>query len=335
MKKKVLSIVFCLVLMFAVTQVIRISLGTDSAQNAVSAVSTASSSPSSVPNQRVGGEYQPITVSPEPENGTVFVDHRRAQKGETIEITLTPDEGFKEGTVVVTSGRGENVPVEKTENGTYTFSMPTTRAYVSATFVKEGGTVIENDDAQETKPLYNDVDEADEYYEAIRYVTDHDLMEGVSGGSFAKDAVLSRAMLVTILYRLEGTPAVDLVRTFTDVQPGSIYEKPILWARDKGIVNGYSETEFGPDDSVTRQQVATIMYRYAQLKGYDVSVGEDTNILSYEDVDDVFEYAIAPYQYVLGTGIMPAKSETKLNPDNYVSRGEFAEILMRFNELNQ
>ncbi|MBQ7981943.1 MAG: S-layer homology domain-containing protein, partial [Clostridia bacterium] len=138
---------------------------------------------------------------------------------------------------------------------------------------------------------FADVNEADVYYEDILYVYRQGLMNGTDGTHFSPDTTLSRAMLVTMLWRMEGCPAVDSLMPFTDVPADSWYTEAVRWAASEKIVEGYSDTAFGPTDPITREQFATILWRYAKYKGYDVSGGEDTNILSYEDAFSISEYA--------------------------------------------
>ena len=142
-------------------------------------------------------------------------------------------------------------------------------------------------------------------------------------------------MLVTVLYRNEGEPAADNGHSFTDVEKGAYYENAVSWAQQNGVVKGISETEFSPDAPITREQIAAILHRYAQWKGIDVSVGEDTNILSYRDFDMISEYAIASLQWAAGTGLLKGRTETTLNPRDNATRAEIAAILHRFLENNQ
>lgn len=141
---------------------------------------------------------------------------------------------------------------------------------------------------------------------------------------------MTRAMLVTVLHRLEGTPATT-GNTFSDVASGKWYTNAVVWANVKGIVKGYDSDTFGTNDFITREQLATILYRYAQYKGYDVSVGEDTNILSYEDAFNISEYAIPAVQWACGAGIMQGDA-AKLDPQGNATRAQVAAMLMRFIE---
>ena len=173
------------------------------------------------------------------------------------------------------------------------------------------------------------------YHPDTDYVLSGGLMNGTAEKTFAPDENLTRAMLVTVLYRNEGEPAADNGHSFTDVEKGAYYENAVSWAQQNGVVKGISETEFSPDAPITREQIAAILHRYAQWKGIDVSVGEDTNILSYRDFDMISEYAIASLQWAAGTGLLKGRTETTLNPRDNATRAEIAAILHRFLENNQ
>ena len=160
-------------------------------------------------------------------------------------------------------------------------------------------------------------------------------MKGTSENHFSPDTTLTRAMLVTVLYRLEGEPKVSGITSFADLEKGQYYLDAVCWAQLNGIINGTTDTTFAPNDNITREQIAAIMHRYAQYKGYDVSVGENTNILSYDDVDNISEYAIASMQYAVGSGLIKGKTEATLNPLDNATRAEIAAILHRFIEANK
>ena len=167
--------------------------------------------------------------------------------------------------------------------------------------------------------------------EYVDYVTGCGLMNGTSADKFSPNGLLTRGMLVTVLYRMDGSPVVNGNTPFADVKTGAYYEKAVAWASAEGIVNGVNSTTFAPDSSITREQIASIMYRYAKYKGYDVSVGENTNILSYDDFDKIASYAIPAIQYVVGSGIINGKTPTTVNPKDNATRAELAAILKRFN----
>lgn len=147
--------------------------------------------------------------------------------------------------------------------------------------------------------------------------------------------LITRGMLVAILYRAEGEPAVNKSIPFSDVDANAYYSNAVVWAQQNGIVNGVTENEFAPENNITREQIAAIMFRFAKYKGYDVSVGENTNILSYTDAESISEYAISAMQYAVGSGLMKGKTETSINPLDNATRAEIAAILQRFLEANK
>ena len=143
----------------------------------------------------------------------------------------------------------------------------------------------------------------------------------------------SRAMIATILWRLEGSPVVNYTMRFDDVDAGSWYGEAVRWAASEGIVTGYGSNSFGPDDPITREQMATMLYRYAQYKKYDVSVGENTNILSYADSDQLGEWAVPAMQWACGAGLINGTGDgSTLSPQGQATRAQAAGVLMRFCE---
>lgn len=170
------------------------------------------------------------------------------------------------------------------------------------------------------------------YEDAVAYVYRHDLMSGFSEDTFGPNAALSRAQLCQILYNMERRPAVTGSGSFSDLADGAWYTDAVTWAASQGIVDGYGGGLFGPDDNITREQLASILYRCAQARGDDVSVGEDTNILSYSDAADVAEYAISAMQWACGAGVITGISESALAPRGEATRAQTAAMLMRFCE---
>lgn len=177
---------------------------------------------------------------------------------------------------------------------------------------------------------FDDVGRSDWFYDAVNYVVEKKLMSGVSDSVFAPNEPLTRGMLVAVLYRFEGSPTVSSLSVFDDVAEDIYYKDAVAWAKQNKIVSGISESEFAPDKNITREQIAAIMHRFAIYKGMDVSVGESTNILSYDDFQDISEYAIPAMQYAAGSGLMKGKTDKTLNPKDNATRAEIAAILKRF-----
>lgn len=171
------------------------------------------------------------------------------------------------------------------------------------------------------------------YHDGVHYCLENGLMRGVSGGKFLPDGSTTRAQLVTILWRLEGSPETTGAVRFGDTAGGAWYTEAVRWAVGCGVVKGYDNGCFGPDDAVTREQMAAILYRYAQHKGYDVSAGEDTNILSFDDAFAVSEYAIPAMQWACGSGMVHGiarDGRMLLAPRDTTTRAQTATLLMRF-----
>ena len=171
------------------------------------------------------------------------------------------------------------------------------------------------------------------YHDGVHYCIENGLMQGVSTAKFLPDGSTTRAQLVTILWRLEGSPEATNTASFGDVADGAWYAKAVRWAAGSGVVRGYDSEHFGPDDAVTREQMVTILYRYAQYKGYDVSVGEDTNILSFADAMTVSEYAIPAMQWACGSSMVNGIAQDGgmlLAPKDTTTRAQVATLMMRF-----
>lgn len=183
---------------------------------------------------------------------------------------------------------------------------------------------------KEWKNPFSDVSEYDWFYNSVKFANENSLMDGTEETTFKPNENVTRGMLVTILYRAEGEPAVNKSIPFADVAADSYYRDAVIWAQQNGIVNGVTENEFLPNENITREQMAAVIYRYAQFKGYDVTVGEDTNILSYADFGEISEYAIESLQYAVGSGLIQGKTDSTLNPKDCATRAELAAILQRF-----
>lgn len=256
-------------------------------------------------------------------NGGVNASPSSAEKGATITITLSPDKGYKLDKLTVTDGSGKTVSTVKKSDTVYTFTMPASAVKVGVSYVKATETP--------SKTKFNDVSANDWFASAVDYVTGKGMMNGTADNTFSPKANTTRGMVVTVLYRLENQPSTSAA-SFTDVASGAYYANAVAWANANGIVSGYGSGKFGPNDKVTREQLAAILYRYAQYKKYDVSVGEDTNILSYDDAQSISTYAIPAIQWACGAGVVTGKSGSKLDPKGNATRAEVAAMLMRFCE---
>ncbi len=175
-----------------------------------------------------------------------------------------------------------------------------------------------------------DVKKTDWFYDAVKYVYEKGLMKGVSDTAFDPGATTARAMLVTILYRLEGSPAVSAAHAFSDVATAKYYADAVAWSVENNIVGGYGNGKFGPEDAITREQLATILYRYAAFKGYDVSARADLS--GFADADSVSAYAKDAMRWANAKGFIQG-SGTNLTPKSNALRSQMAAIIQRFLEF--
>lgn len=242
----------------------------------------------------------------------------------------------------VKSGSAITEPANPTKNG-FTFGgwytdKQLTNAYNFADSVTKSFTLyakwIENNTGDSALNPFTDVTESDWFFGDVLYAFRNRLLLGLTDSTFGPNELLTRAMLVTILWRAEGKPQVNYIMPFADVNPESYYAEAVRWAASEGIVKGVSDTGFAPNSSITREQIAAIIHRYAKYKGYDISSGENTNILSYIDYEDISEYAIPAIQYAAALEIMKGKTDTTINPSDNATRAEAAAILHRFIEKN-
>lgn len=273
-----------------------------------------------------GGAVAPTTydiVIPSALANTVKADKTKAAAGDTVTLTAAG-----EGTLTVTDANGKTVALTDLGSGKYTFKMPS--AKVSVGFKTTADQPCDGGKDCPSAP-FTDVNTAKWYHLSIDYVLTHKMMNGVSSRAFAPNANLTRGMLVQILYNLEGKPK-GIAAYFSDVQADAWYAEAVGWAAANKVVTGYADGTFRPNAAVTREQAAAILYRYAQSKGIDVSVGENTNILSYVDVQQASEYAIPALQWAVGAGVLNGKNGGRLAPTGTATRAEIAAIMQRWCE---
>lgn len=254
-------------------------------------------------------------------NGGVNASPSNAEKGAAITITLSPDKGYKLDKLTVIDGFGKTVSTVKKSDTVYTFTMPASAVKVGVSYVKATETP--------SKTKFNDVSANDWFASAVDYVTGKGMMNGTADNTFSPKANTTRGMVVTVLYRLENQPSTSAA-SFTDVASGAYYANAVAWANANGIVSGYGSGKFGPNDKVTREQLAAILYRYAQYKKYDVSGAKSLD--GYTDAQSVSSYAVPALQWANAAGVVTGKSGSKLDPKGNATRAEVAAMLMRFCE---
>ena len=181
---------------------------------------------------------------------------------------------------------------------------------------------------------FSDVRSGDWYYPAVKYVYENNLFKGTDSG-FEPQAQMTRAMLVTVLHRYDCSPQLSAKNGFEDVGADMWYAQSVGWAAENGIVNGYLDNSFAPDESITREQLAVILYRYAQYKGYDLTVEGNADISGYKDADSISDYARDAIYYAVSSGVISGKTEDTIAPGESATRAEVATMIMRFAEANK
>ncbi len=194
-------------------------------------------------------------------------------------------------------------------------------------------TPANDNDASLTKPSsrFDDIAAGAWYESAVSYALEKGLFSGTSEKTFSPNGTMTRSMLVTVLWRMEGTPVTAAGSSFNDVENGKWYTDAVAWASSNGIVTGYGNGRFGVSDSVTRQQLAAILYRYASLKGIDVS--DVADISGYADASEIASWAKAPVEWTVENGIINGVSANKLSPSGTATRAQAAAMLMRFDSI--
>ena len=256
-------------------------------------------------------------------NGAVAADKKTASKGTTVTVTASPSKGYVVDAVKVVDKDGKDVAVTE-KDGKYVFTMPASAVTVTGSFKAETSAPV-------ALP-FTDVKSGNWFYDAVKYAYAQGLMTGTSATTFAPNGTMNRAMIVTVLYRLEKSPAVTGASKFTDVPAGQWYSDAVAWAAANKIVNGYDETTFGPMNAVTREQMAAILFRYEQYKGLE-NVTLEENLNRFPDQNKISAYAIPALQWAVGQKIINGNADGTLDPTGTATRAQVAQIFT--NLLNQ
>lgn len=246
--------------------------------------------------------------------GSITPSSSSVVKGGNKTFTIAARKGYAISDVLVD---GKSVGAVST----YTFSKVSCAHTIKAVFTKETTGWMNH---------FTDVGESDWFYDAVKYVSEAELMQGTSASSFGPGLSTTRGMIVTILWRLENKPEVATVNVFSDVPQGKYCAKAVAWAGTNGIILGYDSDTYGPDNTITREQLAAILYRYAKYKGYDIA--EANNLSTFTDSGDVSAYALPAIKWAVAEGLV-SDINTLLLPNQNATRAQVAVILMRFVEF--
>ena len=258
--------------------------------------------------------YKPDVTQPD-EGGTVSVTPSRPERGDTVTIKPKPDEGYELDSITVTDRDGKSVELTAKPDGTYTFQQPSGKVKIEVTY-KRVETPWNNP--------FADVSERGWYYEAVRFAQERGLMNGYSNGRFGANDTLSRAQLAQILFNKEGRPGVDYLLDFSDVGGRSWYAEAVRWAASQGIVSGYGNGTFGPNDPITREQLAVMLWRYS---GSPAAASKE---LDFNDESQISGYALEAMRWAVENGILNGYGDGRLGPKGQATRAQAAQILKNF-----
>ena len=252
-------------------------------------------------------------------DGVAKVDKSYASAGDKVTITVTPGRNATVQRITVTDKDGERLKLTENRDGTYSFTMPSGTANV---YVRFSGSGLP----------FADVPSGSWYYDDIAYVYDAGLMTGLTATTFGPNLSTTRGMIVTILWRMENEPAAKRGCPFADVRRGSYYEQAIAWASENGIVTGFDASTFAPDRTITREQLAAILFRFAAYRGMD-AVTLRENLSSFQDQAAISAYAVSALNWAVGEGLMQGTGD-KLEPTGSATRAQVAAMLRRFIQRN-
>lgn len=262
-----------------------------------------------------GGSHGSVSIEAEPAGTNSYYGIRN----EYVYIDATPNTGYKVKSVTVVDKYNDSIKVyESSTANRYYFTMPDSNVTVNVEFTPR---VMSNP--------FTDVKSTDWFYDAVNYVYSEGIMDGTSVYMFSPNNATSRGMLVTILWRLAGEPVVTGT-SFSDVSSSSYYYYAVLWASKYGIVDGLGNNMFGPDQAITREQFAVILYRYAQHCGYSTSA--NSTLVGYADSNKISSYALTAMRWACGAGLFEGDERANLNPQGQTTRAAAAKLLMTFQE---
>ena len=271
------------------------------------------------------GKYSYEVSTSVGDHGSLTVD-RYATEGEKVTITVTPDEAYKLDDLSVTAG-GKEVTLTAGGDGTYTFTMPSADVKITATFAKDPDWTEPEEPATDVSDIFLDVAPNAWYKDAVQYAYDNGLMTGVSANEFAPEATTTRAMIVSMLARLEGVESAESAG-FADVAANDWYATAVNWAAASGITSGTGDGNFSPNTAITREQLAAILMNYAQYKGQDVSARATLD--TYNDATAISSWANDVMSWAVAEGLISGVTADTLQPQGAATRAQVAAILQRF-----
>lgn len=292
-----------------------------------------------------GGGYvttYKVIVSEDIVNGEVTSSVKTAKSGATVTITVKADTDYEFESLTVTDKNNKAVETTKKADGEYTFKMPASDVTVNAQF-KE----IEEDDnnghgsgwsgcpKNSACPIYpfTDAEPTAWYHDGVHFCIDNEYMLGYPDGTFQPDTATSRAMIITMLWRMEGSPQTEYEHGFADVKADDWYADAIAWGAENGIITGYGNGVCAADDVVTREQMAAFFYRFAELKGIEIKSDDSISTSDYTDADAISDWAEPTMEWACDSGLIKGMDNNNLAPQGNTTRAQVATMFVRFCEF--
>ncbi|MEG1108711.1 MAG: S-layer homology domain-containing protein, partial [Oscillospiraceae bacterium] len=275
--------------------------------------------PKSVNPPPAGGDFTPPTYTPETptvDHGSVTVSPKNPAKGDKVTVTVTPDPGYEAGQITVTDKDGKNVPVTRNADGSYSFIQPQGAVKIAATMRLAWNP-------------FGDVKVGDWFHDSVKYVYESGLMAGMDAQTFAPNSGTSRAMIVTILWRMQGEPKAKAASDFVDVPAGAWFSEAVAWAQEQKLAAGVDEKHFEPNRDISRQELASLFYRYAVLAKL-APTGAWQVPLTYADKSKIADWAVEGAMFAQLKGFIKGRPGNIFAPNAPATRAEASSMLQRF-----
>jgi len=268
----------------------------------------------------------PPTIE-ENEGGTASVSTKHPEKGDKVTVTPEAEKGYVAEKVIVTDQNGNEIKVKAQEDGTFTFIQPEGKVNIEVIYGEE-----QTEEKPVEQPVFSDVSERDWFYDAVQTVLEKGLMSGAGEDAFLPQQNATRGMIAAILYRMSGESYPDEASIFPDVKEGAYYNSAVVWGTDHSVLRGYEDGLFRPNRTITREELALLIYNFAKYKGLDVSNIEGMGIYEFTDFAEISDWSMIAVRYCINAGLLSGRDDGSFDPHGLATRAEVASVIQRFLE---